>query len=383
MRVVHAVTSIDPSYGGPTAVVMGLAAARASIGPTRVVSCTGRDPDAAPTRANLARLAELGVATELVRDPGLRGYAGSRLDHLVRDADVVHLHGVWDPLLLAMARSATALSVPFVVCPHGTLAPKFLAQKALKKRLAMRLGVRSMLDHAALLHVLNERERDDVGLLGLDPPRAVIPNGIDLRDCAARPERGALRSRLGIGDAPMALFLSRLHPEKGLDLLVPAFGQVLGQVPGAHLVIAGPDYGAQVATERLVLELGLGASVHLTGPLFGTAKWQALADADAFILPSRYEGFSVAVLEAMACGLATVITTTCHFPEAARAGAALETACSADELAAALRTLLADIPAARAMGQRAAALVRERYTWTEVARNVEGHYGRLCGRAAP
>jgi glycosyltransferase involved in cell wall biosynthesis len=87
------------------------------------------------------------------------------------------------------------------------------------------------------------------------------------------------------------------------------------------------------------------------------------------------------VLEAMACGLPTVITTTCHFPEAARAGAALETACSADDIAAALGTLLADLPAARAMGQRGATLVRERYTWTEVARRLESLYERECGRA--
>jgi glycosyltransferase involved in cell wall biosynthesis len=332
-------------------------------------------------RANLDRLGSVGVRARLVQDPGLRGYGGARFDDVVRDAGFLHLHGTWDPLLLALARSARALSVPYVVCPHGTLAPKFLSQKSVKKRIAMHLGVRAMLEHAAFLHVLNERERDDVGLLGLAPPLEIVGNGIDLRDCAALPARGALRGRLGIGDAPMALFLSRLHPEKGLDLLVPAFKCVVARVPGAQLVIAGPDYGAQATTERLVTDLGLRGSVHLTGPLFGASKWEALVDADAFVLPSRYEGFSVAVLEAMACGLPTVITTTCHFPEAARAGAALETACSADDIAAALGTLLADLPAARAMGQRGATLVRERYTWTEVARRLESLYERECGRA--
>jgi glycosyltransferase involved in cell wall biosynthesis len=381
MRIVHAVTSLDPSYGGPTAVVMGLAIARAATGPTSVVGCEAQDGDGGLMRANLDRLGSVGVQARLLRDPGLRGYGGARLDDAVRDAGVLHLHGTWDPLLLTLARSARALSVPYVVCPHGTLAPKFLSQKSLKKRIAMHLGVRAMLEHAAFLHVLNERERDDVALLGLAPPLEIVGNGIDLRDCAALPARGALRGRLGIGDAPMVLFLSRLHPAKGLDLLVPAFKHAVARVPRAQLVIAGPDYGAQAATERLVADLGLGGSVHLTGPLFGASKWQALVDADAFVLPSRYEGFSMAVLEAMACGLPTVITTTCHFPEAARAGAALETGCSADELAAALCTLLADLPAARAMGQRAAALVRERYTWTEVSRHLESLYARACRRS--
>lgn len=377
MRIVHAVTSIDPSYGGPTAVVVGLATQRAGWGPTRVVGCSGSSDMTEHGEANLAHLRAAGVDVRLVRDPGIWGYAGARLDPVVEDADVLHLHGSWDPLLLALARSARSLGVPYVVCPHGTLAPRFLAQRRLKKWLAMRLGVRRMLDGAAFLHVLNERERDDVALLGLAPQPRIVANGIDLGECGYRPDRGAFRSRLGLRDAPMVLFLSRLHPGKGLDLLVPAFKAVLGRFPDARLVIAGPDYGAKDHVMRLIGNLGVGGSVHLTGPLFGSDKWQALADADAFVLPSRYEGFSVAVLEAMACGLPTVMTTTCHFPEAARAGAALETGCCTDELARAISQLLSDPVAAREMGRRAAQLVVDRYTWRAIAERLETLYAPL------
>lgn len=376
MRIVHAVTSIDPSYGGPTAVVVGLATQRAGWAPTRVVGCTGSSKLTEHGEANLARLRAAGVEVRLVPDPGIGGYVGARLDPLVADADVVHLHGSWDPLLLALARSARSLGVPYVVCPHGTLAPRFLAQRRLKKWLAMRLGVRRMLDGAAFLHVLNERERDDVALLGLAAQSRIVANGIDLGECGSRPARGPFRSRLALGEAPMVLFLSRLHPGKGLDLLVPAFKSVLGRFPDARLVIAGPDYGAKDHVMGLIRDLGVGGSVHLVGPLFGQDKWQALADADAFVLPSRYEGFSVAVLEAMACGLPTVMTTTCHFPEAARAGAALETECSPEDLADAISQLLSDPDAARKMGQRAAQLVVDRYTWRTVAERLESFYAR-------
>jgi glycosyltransferase involved in cell wall biosynthesis len=154
-----------------------------------------------------------------------------------------------------------------------------------------------------------------------------------------------------------------------VDILVPAFKQA--NVSGSRLVIAGPDEG--------VLEQirpSLDESVVVTGYLDSGERMAALAAADVFALPATGEGLSMAVLEAMAAGLPPILTPGCNLPEAAEAGAGILVEPEIESLANALRDLLANPSLSREMGERARALVRERFTWQRVAEQIEGVYQR-------
>jgi glycosyltransferase involved in cell wall biosynthesis len=142
------------------------------------------------------------------------------------------------------------------------------------------------------------------------------------------------------------------------------------------LVVAGPDEGAKAAFEAQIANLGIADRVHLVGPIYGARKLSALRDCDCFCLPSRQEGFSLAVTEAMACEAPVVISTQCHFPEVKQAGAGIIVQLNAEAIAAALAAVLCDPAAARQMGRNGRELVVSRFTWPKVAEEMIDNYRR-------
>ncbi|MEP0764481.1 MAG: glycosyltransferase, partial [Chloroflexota bacterium] len=175
-------------------------------------------------------------------------------------------------------------------------------------------------------------------------------------------------------------FLGRLHARKGLQLLLPAFAGALKHVPEARLLVAGPDEGMLAALTAQARDLALGERVLFTGLLTGPDRLAALAAADLFALPAVGEGFSMAVLEALACGLPVLLTPGCHFPEAAEAGTGVVVPREVEPLRAALATLLSDADQRAAMGRAARDLVAARYTWSQIVAQMEAAYAAVIAR---
>jgi glycosyltransferase involved in cell wall biosynthesis len=381
MRILHAIISMDPAGGGPPIMAARLAAAQASLGcQTRIVSY---QYPAAQRRIAAALQGIPGIAGVKLDDlpppsPMERLFA-SGVGHLVQpmlaDVDLVHLHGVWDPLIYAVSRLAAKAGKPYVLTPHGMLDPWSLSQKRLKKRIALVFGYRRMLNGAAFLHFLNSDERDLTRDLQLTVRSLIIPNGIFLEELDPLPARGKFREvHREFADAKIVLFLSRLHYKKGLDYLADAMAIVVKDFPDARLVVAGPDDGARAPFEHQTAKLGIADRVHLVGPLYGEEKIAALRDCDCFCLPSRQEGFSLAVTEAMACQAPVVISTECHFPEVRQAGAGIIAKLKASDIAEGIKTILHDADAAKQMGLAGRELVISRFTWPKVAQQmIEGY----------
>jgi glycosyltransferase involved in cell wall biosynthesis len=304
--------------------------------------------------------------------------ARRRLVPIVSQFDVFHLHGVWDPLIRAVGALAVKCGKPFVLTPHGMLDPWALAQKTWKKRLALMLGYRRMLNDAAFLHFLNADERALAERLHFTSPTRVLPNGIFLEELDPLPDKGAFRAaHPEIAGARLVLFLSRLHYKKGLDFLADAFAIVSREFADAHLVVAGPDDGAKASFQSQIARLGIADRVHLVGPIYAAQKLAALRDCDCFCLPSRQEGFSLAVTEAMACEAPVVISTECHFPEVKESGAGIIAPLNAGAIAAAIASVLRDPPAARQMGRNGRNLVVSRFTWPKVAKEMIDNYRQV------
>jgi glycosyltransferase involved in cell wall biosynthesis len=300
-----------------------------------------------------------------------------QLQAIVRNRDVVHLHGIWDPLLYAAARAARALGRPYLVTPHGMLDPWSLQQKRWKKRVALALGWRAMLDRAAALHLLNADEKALIVNLGIRAPGVVIPNGVNPAEFEPPPNADLFRRWLpALGERPYVLFLGRLHYKKGLDYLADAFCLLASRNRDAHLVVAGPDDGARADFETRIAAAGLTSRVHVPGPVYGPEKLSAVAAAACFCLPSRQEGFSVAILEALACGTPVVISPDCHFPEVAEVGAGRIVPRDAAAVADALGQVLGDAGLRERMGKAGRELVAARFTWPRIAeRSIETYAG--------
>ena len=152
-------------------------------------------------------------------------------------------------------------------------------------------------------------------------PICFVPNGVDLAPFDDLPPRAELEAECPeLAGKFVLLFFARVHVKKGLDLLAEALGQIAPDYPELHLVLAGNDDGALSPFRDRMAELGLTRRMTYLGHVAGERARQVWAAADAFVLPSYSEGFSMAILEALACRLPCLITTACHFPEAAAAG---------------------------------------------------------------
>jgi glycosyltransferase involved in cell wall biosynthesis len=259
-----------------------------------------------------------------------------------------------------------------------------LRQRRLKKRLALALGYRRMLGEAGAIHALNAHERDTIAALGFGSRIVVIPNGVFLEEIERAAEPPLFReAHPELGEAPYVLFLSRLHYKKGLDILGEAWARVGHAFPDHKLVVAGPrqDDTIEVLRRRLGEE-GLSGSVVEVGEVYADMKTAAFRGAECFVLPSRQEGFSVAVTEALALGVPVVISTECHFPEVTEAGAGIETSLEPEDVADALSRMLGEPTLRVESGRAGARLIRERFTWPRIAEQTIALYASL-GAAGP
>ena len=303
----------------------------------------------------------------------------------MRQYDIVHVHGLYRFPPTYAAYRARKQNVPYIIRPHGNLDPYLYKQSSrslLLKRLWERWFDLPNLNGASAIHYTSEDERERAAFLKLRAPAFVVPNGLKWARFAALPACGAFRERLGIGEAPLVLFLSRINFKKGLDLLVPAFARVRARYPDAVLAIVGPDnegYGAKV--RGWVAEHGLQACVRFVDHLQGEAVLQAYVDADVFALPSYTENFGMVVAESLACATPVVISDQVNIhAEVTAAGAGLVTRCDAGEVAEALCVLLADAPRRTAMGAAGRALVQRKWTWDVVARQLTAEYEKVIAR---
>ena len=309
LKILQLVHTLDPSVGGVAAAVVSLSGGLAKQG--HAVHIVVLDDPASPW------LVDLGLAVRAL-GVGLTSYRYSSkllpwLKENGGDYDRVVVNGIWQYLSFAAWRRYAGSATPYFVFPHGMLDPWFreaFPLKHLKKWLYWPWGdYRVLRDAAAVIFTSEEerflarksfwlyRARERVSPLGVESPRPASPQ---LRESffVRFPQ---LRNKR------ILLFLGRLHPKKGCDILIDAFAQIADE--SVSLVLAGPDQvGWQAELQRRVDSLSLGSRVVFAGMLQGEMKQAALAVADAFVLPSHQENFGMAVVEALAVGLPVLIS---------------------------------------------------------------------------
>ena len=375
------VSHIDPRYGGLSSVVPALS--------TSVSELAGTPTTLLAFCAPGEYIIPAGLTADQVRMlPSSRfAWTSARLRRefaeLLRHANGVHIHGLWESSTAVAASTCRALGIPYVLSAHGMLEPWALHSRRLKKLVYSQMVERRNVCGAACLHALTENEAGQYRSFGARAPIAVIPNGVVIptqRDAGLFFER--FPALLG---KRIILFLGRLHPKKGLDLLLESWNSIASYWPNAHLVLAGPDFeNTRARLEMIIQAKQLQQTVTFTEMLREEMKWSALAAAECFILPSHSEGLSISVLEALGLGLPVIITEACHMPEVVEKRAGWQVPATSDAITDALNQLLQNTPAQnRNLGRRGAELIQKRYIWPIIARQMAEVYAWVGGAAEP
>jgi glycosyltransferase involved in cell wall biosynthesis len=290
----------------------------------------------------------------------------------VNGAAIVHDHGLWLPVNHRCAVASRMLGLPRIVSPHGMLSDVSRRKKWFKKFVAWHTYQRRDLSRADVVHVTSEAELRDLRSSGWKGPIHLSPNGV------RQPPAESIRS-----DGPRTrnvLFMSRVHPIKGITHLLEAWKTV--GMEGWTLTIAGPVEDA--ALGRRVSEASrLDASIKVIGAVDDHAKWDVYGNADLFVLPTLSENFGIVIAEALAAGMPVISTKAAPWQELETHDCGWWIDTGTEPLVAALRHAMDRSDAERqAMGVRGRKLVEENYSWDEVARKMIAVYEWVLGRGA-
>ena len=297
----------------------------------------------------------------------------------IRNFDIIHLHDIRCFQSIICHHYAKKYHIPYILQAHGSVATFF--QKGVLKRIFDKIWGRRILRDASRVIALTKREAEQYKSMGVSEDKIeIVPNGIELSEFENLPKRGEFRKRYGLNDNhKIILYLGRIHKIKGLDFLSKAFAALSKDFSDARLVIVGPDDGYLPTLKGIIKELNIEEKLLLTGPLYGEAKLEAYIDADIYVLPSIYETFPVAVLEACACGTPIIVTDRCGIADIIRDNAGWVVEYDKDQLQGALFKILSDEESRVRFGERGKRLVRKQFTWDKVIKVLERIYENISG----
>ncbi len=379
MRILQLSPYYQPAYryGGPVKSVHELNKALVQAGVDVTVFTTNIDGEQELNVPLEERVGIDGVKVYYYPVQKPRSYIySSRLKHALQahlpTFDLVHIHGLYLYPTAVTARLCRHYQIPYLISPRGML-DKYAMQMGNRikrgiKHTYLHLIERSNLDGATALHFTTEEERRHSLYLCSEERSLIVPNSLNTDEFRYIHEP-TKTEETGV---KTILFLSRINPKKGLDILIPAFAKIVKQHSRVRLRLVGPDdtnYFAEI--QQLIAHYQIQPYVNYDGMLLGEEKTRAFEQASLFVLPSYSENFGNVVIEALACGTAVIISNRVNiYPEIQKADAGLVVRCDVDELADAILELLENPKRAAQMGNRGKNLVEAHYSSENVARQM-------------
>ena len=387
MRILQIIPSISLVYGGPSQMVLGLSAALAfrGIDVTIITTDSNGDIGQIPLDVPLNQpLQQNGYQIIYFRCSPFRRYKFSLsllqwLNENARQFDLAHIHALFSPVTTFAATIARYHHLPYIIRPCGMLDPADLQKKKRLKQIYATLLERPNLAGAAAIHFTSKEEakiseRFGLGSTGKTPvPRdLVIPLGVT---------GGLLPKRLRESQVPIILFMSRIEPKKGLDLLIPALESILGSGIEFHFILAGSnpqdaDYETQIKLQ--IQNSSLAKYTTITGFVSGDLKVELLTKADLFVLPSYYENFGIAVAEAMAAGVPVAISDRIHIAEdIQQAEAGWVGPLEVGAIANSIKSALLNPQERQRRGLNGQEYARKHYNWEDIAQQTIDAYQEI------
>ena len=376
MRVIHVVPAISEEASGATYAVVRLCESLIAQGEELTLAALDWAPMSSPPP--FLKAFPLGWGPHrLGRSPAMQRW----LDEKVRSksVDILHNNGMWQLNALYPGWAARKGNVNFVVSPHGAFSEWAMQHGSILKKVFWPVLQRPALECAACFHATAVSEYEDIRRLGFRQPVAIIPNGIDI---PALPPKQQV-------DFRTLLFLGRLHPKKGLDLLLSAWQIVQRRFPEWRLVIVGSDdgyYGKSGYLDELhlrVKKLGL-ERIEFVGNIYGIEKTQVYRDADVFILPTYSENFGMTVAEALAVGTPAIVSKGAPWEGLATHNAGWWIDLGVDPLVACLEDSLGRSPDnLEQMGLRGRDWMQTEFSWTHISAQMAETYRWLFDKSLP
>lgn len=293
MKVLTFVTGLDKTKGGPSRSIPVFVKGLAEIGVDITLMAIESE------NMNLHALDGTSAKTHVIPS----NYKKKELAQFVKQEgfDLIHGQSIWEPLFHQMRIVADSYNIPYMLTPRGTLEPWSLDNRKWKKRIARWLYQDKDLRHCACIYTTADMEAMHVRQLGFSNPICVIPNGIEIDDYPCRTNAEIVQKQL--------LFLSRIHPKKGIELLLNAWKRIQPLFPDWNLKIVGNGESDYIDSLKCrVLDLGIKDSVEICPPVFGKEKHNLYCLSSLFVLPTYSENFGMVIAEALACGLPVVTT---------------------------------------------------------------------------
>jgi glycosyltransferase involved in cell wall biosynthesis len=382
MKILQIVPSISLVYGGPSQMVLGLSAALAKLGQDVTIITTDSNGDTGETPLDVplgVPVDQNGYQIYYFRCSPFRRYKFSLslftwLANNAKNYDIAHIHALFSPVSSISASIARSRQLPYILRPLGTLDPADLSKKRQLKQIYATFLEKPNLAAAAGVHFTSQQECQISERFGTKTNDIVIPLGIDSFE---KPEDQGSDFNIP-QDKPIILYMSRLDPKKGLDLLLPSLETLLQRGLDFHFVLAGGNPQDREYENRVKNQIEtsiLAKNSTITGFVTGKVKNSLLARADLFVLPSYYENFGIAVAEAMAAGIPVVISDRVDLhPAVQEAAAGWITPCNQEELTNTLETALTHPEIRQQRGKNARDLVLNKYSWDAISEQMLSVY---------
>jgi glycosyltransferase involved in cell wall biosynthesis len=380
MRITHVIPYMHPNAGGPPVVVDRICRRLVDRGHTVRVITT--DLMARVQNGWEKIYADSGYQLDIYSAKGTFGYSrllGREIPNAIRESDLAHLHTNWTYPTLRAAWACRRYGIPYVLMPHGMLDPNSVQRKWLKKWLYVKMLEGPNLRKAAGLFFTHPEEerlaRETVAGL---PMSWIVPLAADEPPSSNRTDlsRQFFDEHLELAGNRVVLFLGRLHPKKGLDLLIPAFAEVARRLANVRLVLIGPGEEQYIRELRILVErLGISKLVSILPPVSGRRKWAALAAASVFALPSYQENFAITAVEAMSVGTPILLSHRVNiWREIENFNAGMITLLDTSMIADNLSRIIENEDYASSIGSNGKMLARDSYNWDRTTSVVEAAY---------
>ena len=360
MKVLSFISSLDINAGGPSRSVPMLAKGLAEQG-VDITLMTVKSENM-NTHALEGTSAKLKVLTPSFSKKKIAKYLAEER------FDLIQIQSMWDMPYHKVMVVARKQGIPYIVTPRGMLDPWSLAHKKWKKKLAWWLYQRNDVQKSVCVFTTAKMEAEHVTNLGITTCKAVIPNGIETDSYPCKTSVDIVKKQV--------LYLSRVHMQKGVELLIDAWKRIHSDFADWQLHIVGNGEAEYIhGLENKVKSLGLKDSIKILPPMFGEAKINVYQESALFCLPSYSESFGMAIAEAMSCGTPVITTTNCPWDILNETNTGWCVDLSVDNLEYALRKALSMSSAELYdRGQRASQLICDNFDYRSVTRKTLSLY---------